>query len=86
MLTPYSVKVTWNQLSDVTGYLISYTNTANNSSVTVNVGSTTSYILTNLVQNTQYIITVEATTSGNRMSVKSNEVSVTTYADGKRYI
>ena len=86
MLTPYSVKVTWNQLSDVTGYLISYTNTANNSSVTVNVGSTTSYTLNNLEQNTQYIITVQATTSGNRMSVKGNEVSVTTYADGKRYI
>ena len=86
VLTPYSVEVTWDQLSDVTGYLISYTNTASNSSVTVNDGSTTHYILINLEQNTQYIITVQATTSGNRMSVKSNEVSVTTYADGKRYI
>ena len=86
VLTPYSVKVTWDQLSDVTGYLISYTNYASNDSITVNDGSTASYILTNLIQNTHYIITVQATTGGNKMNVKSNKVSITTYVDGKRYI
>ena len=84
VLTPQSVEVKWDQSYDVTGYLISYTTTASSSSVTVNGGSTTSFTLTNLEQNTQYIITVQANSNDNRMSVKSNEVSVTTYVDGKR--
>jgi len=88
VLTPRSVKVTWDpSLSPgVTGYLISYTTTASytsGGSVAVHGGSTTSGILTNLEENTPYIITVQATGNNNRMSVNSNEVSVTTYTDGK---
>ena len=83
VLTPHSVKVTWDQSSDVTSYLISYTTTGSSTSVTVNDGSTTSYTLTNLEQNTQYIITVQAKSSDNKLSIKSNEISVTTYVDGK---
>ena len=88
MLTPRSVEVTWEPYtsSDVTGYLISYTTTASytsGGSVTVNDGSTTSGTLTNLEENTLYTITVQATTSDNRMSANSNEVSVRTYTDGK---
>ena len=88
MLTPRSVEVTWepSTSSDVTGYLISYTTTASytsGGSVTVNGVSTTSGSLTNLEEDTLYTITVQATTSDNRMSASSNEVSVRTYTDGK---
>ena len=79
-LTPYSLEIKWDESSGATGYLISYTTTA---SVTVSDGSTTSYTLTDLKQNTQYTITVQATSDDNRISVKSNEVTVTTYTDGK---
>ena len=51
--------------------------------MTVSGGSTTSHTLTNLEEGTTYTITVQATTSDNRMSVNSNAVSVTTYTDGK---
>ena len=39
--------------------------------------------LNNLEEDTLYTITVQATTSDNRMSANSNEVSVRTYTDGK---
>ena len=88
MLTPRSVEVTWTVSSspDVIGYIISYTTTASytsGGSMTVSGGSTTSHNLTNLEEGTTYTITVQATTSDNRMSVNSNAVSVTTYTDGK---
>ena len=88
MITSRSVEVTWSHFSssDVTGYLISYTTNASyasGGSVTVNGGSTTSGTLTNLEEDTLYTITVQATTSDNRMSANSNEVSVRTYTDGK---
>jgi len=88
VLTPRSVEVTWNpsSLSGVTGYLISYTTTASytsGGSVTVNDGSATSGTLTNLEEDTLYTITVQAIDNNNRMSVNSNEVSVTTYTDSK---
>ena len=88
VLTSHSVKVTWEPSSspNVTDYLISYTTTASytsGGSVTVNGVSTTSGTLTNLEEDTLYTITVQATTSGNRMSTNSNEVSVRTYTDGK---
>ena len=92
MLTPRSVEVTWTVSSspDVTGYIISYTTTAEyidindrSGSVTVNSNSATSGTLMNLEENTTYIITVQATTGDGRMSVNSNAVSVTTYTDGK---
>jgi len=87
VLTPRSVEVTWDQSSSssVTGYLISYITTApytSGGSVTVNGGSTTSGTLTNLEENILYTITVQAINNDAR-SVNSNEVSVTTYTDGK---
>ena len=88
MLTPRSVVVTWVQSSSpiVTGYLISYTTSASyttGGNVTVNGLGTTSHTLTNLEENTLYIITVQATTDDDRVSAYSNEVSVTTYTNGK---
>ena len=89
VITSRSVEITWSHSSssDITGYLISYTTTASytsGGSVTVNGGSTTSGTLTNLEEDTFYTITVQATTtSDNRMSTNSNEMSVRTYTDGK---
>ena len=88
MITSRSVKVTWNlsSSSGVTGYLISYATTASyisGGNVIVNGGSTTSDTLTNLEEDTLYTITVQATTSDNRTTANSNEVSVRTYTDGK---
>ena len=90
VVTSRSIQITWELSSSsdvtVTGYLISYTTTASYASggrVTVNGGSTTSHNITNLEEDTLYTITVQATTSDNRMSAHSNEVSVTTYTDGK---
>jgi len=86
VLTPQSVEVTWHPLSDdFTGYLISYTTNASYTSggnMTVNGGNTTSFVLTNLKENTLYTITVQAISDGG-FSDSSNEVSVTTYTDGK---
>ena len=86
-ITPRSVEVTWkvSSASGITSYLISYTTTASyasGGSVTVNGGSTTSHTLTNLEEGTLYTITVQATNSSGT-SGNSNEVSVTTYTDGK---
>ena len=85
--TSRSIKVTWNRPSSpgVTHYLISYNTSAlytSGGNVTVNGGSNTSHILTNLEENTLYIITVQAATNS-RISATSNEVSVTTLADSK---
>ena len=87
VLTPHSVEVTWTLSSspDVTGYLISYTTTAeytSGGSMMVSDNSTTSSTLANLEENTLYTITVQAT-SNNGISANSNAVSVTTYTDGK---
>ena len=88
VVTSRSIQITWgpSSSSDVTSYLISYTTTGSYTSggnVTVNGGSTTSGSLTNLEEYTLYTITVQATTSDNRMSANSIEVSVRTYTDGK---
>ena len=89
MLTPRSVRVTWNPsslLSNVTAYLITYTTNASYTSdgnVTVNGTDTASGILTDLEENTLYSITVQAISVDGIISSKSNEVSVTTYTDGK---
>ena len=89
VVAPRSIQIMWESFSssDVTGYLISYTTTASyvssnkrSQSITVN---NTSGTLTNLEEHTLYTITVHATTSDNRMSGNSNEVSVRTYTDGK---
>ena len=85
VLTPRSVEVTWTVFSSsYTGYLISYTTTAEyttGDNVTVN-GSTTRGTLSNLEENTPYTFTVQAN-SHYGMSANSNAVSVTTYTDGK---
>ena len=89
VLSSHSIWITWlSSTSDsITGYLISYTTIASYASggnLTVVGGSTTTNAtLTNLEEDTLYTITVQATTSDNRMSVNSNEVSVRTYTDGK---
>ena len=88
VVTSRSIQITWepSSSSDVTGYLILYTTTVSytsGGSVTMNGSSTTSGTLTNLEEYTLYTITVQATTSDNRMSANSNEVSVRTYTDGK---
>ena len=86
MLTPRSVEVTWTVSSstDVTGYIISYTTTAeytSGGSVMLS-NSATSYTLSNLDESTLYTIGVQATTNDGRMS-GNIVVSVTTYTDGK---
>jgi len=88
VLTSRSVRITWSpssSLSNVTGYLISYTTTVSytsGGSVIVNGINTTTSDLTNLEEYTLYTITIQAI-SGGRMSGNSNETSVTTYSDSK---
>ena len=88
MLSPRVIEITWDQslLSDVTGYLTSYTTTAlytSGGSVMVDGIGNTSYTLTNLEEYTPYTITVQATTDDNRTSPYSIAVTVTTNTDGK---
>ena len=86
-IAPHSVEVTWdNSSSDVTGYLISYSSATSDvtSGHMLVDGDVTCYTLTNLEQDTQYTITVQAVTRDNAMSVQSDKVSVTTYKNGKR--
>ena len=82
VLTPRSVEVTWtaSSSSDVTGYIISYTTTAEYTSggnERVNQ-CTTRITFNNLQENTLYTITVQSIGNAN-----GNAVSVTTYTDGK---
>ena len=80
-----SVEVTWDQLSDATEYIISYSTAASHisgGSVTV---KGTSGTLSGLVENTLYAITVQAMTQNSRKSAVSSEVSVITHAAGKSY-
>ena len=81
-----SVEVTWDQLSDATEYIISYSTTASHisgGSVTV---KGTSGTLSGLVENTPYAITVQAITGDSRNNAVSSEVSVKTQAAGKSFI
>ena len=85
MLTSDSVQVTWDQSSDFTGYLISCTSPASYAGAKnsiVNGVDATSYTLTNLVENTLYVITVQGITKDGRKSLCSNEVSVKTSTAG----
>ena len=87
VLTPRTVEVMWDQslLTDVTGYLISYTTTASytsGGSVMVDGIDNTSYTLTNLEEDTLYAITVQATTDDIRISPYSIAVTVITNTDG----
>ena len=77
----------WNpsSLLGITGYIISYTTNASytsGGSVRVNGGGTTSYILTDLEENTHYIIAVQAT-SNSSVSPTSNKISIITSSDSK---
>ena len=86
MLTPNSVEVTWDQSSGVAGYLISCTSPASyagGKNVMVNGGDTTSHTLTNLVENTPYVITVQSLDGDGRKSDCSTEVSIITQKAGK---
>ena len=78
----------WDQLSDATEYMLSYSTTDPHiagGSVTVKGGSTTSYTLKNLERNTPITITVQATTGDGRKSALSSEVTVITHAAGKSH-
>ena len=90
VLSPRSVEVTWNRshpsLTNVTSYIIFYTTMASyavNGNMTVNGSSTTNATLTDLEENTPYTITIQAISAREVISGDSNEVSVTTYTDGK---
>ena len=86
MLTPNSVKVTWNLSADVSDYLISCTTTASYAggrNVIVNGGDKTSYTFNNLVKNTPYVITVQGLTKDGRKSICSNEVLLKTSTIGR---
>ena len=85
VLKPTKVEVSWDRLSDVTGYLISCTSTASyagNKNVMLNDGDSTTHTLTDLVENTPYDITVQGLTSDSRKSDHSIEVSITTQKAG----
>ena len=86
MISHSSVEVTWDQLSDATEYIISYSTTAlhiSGGSVTV---KGTSGTLSSLVENTSYAITVQAMTGDSRKNAVSGEVSIITHAAGKSFI
>ena len=88
VLSHCSVEVTWDELSNATEYIVSYSTTASNindGNVTVKGGSTTCHTLTNLEGNTPNIITVQATASDSRKSALSSKVSLVTHAAGKSY-
>ena len=84
------MEVTWNpshpSFTNVTSYNISYTTTASyavNGNLTVIGSNTTDATLTDLEENTPYTITIQAISARGVISGDSNEVSVTTYTDGK---
>ena len=89
LLTTTSVEVTWDQLSDVNGYLISFTSLvsyAGNKNVIVSGSDATWFTLTKLVENTPYDITVQGVTRDSGMSDCSIKVSITTQKAGKSLI
>ena len=86
VLAPNSVEVTWDQSPGVTGYLISCTSPAlfaGDKKRIVNGGDTTSYTLTDLVENTTYDITVQGIIVHGKKSDYSTEVSIKTQKSGK---
>ena len=56
---PTSIRVSWSPSSDATGYTISYTG-GGSDSVTVSGGSTDNYLLTGLVMEASYTISIVA--------------------------
>ena len=53
--------MSWTPSSDTTGYTISYTGGGSSDSVTVSGGSTDNYLLTGLVMEASYTISIAAT-------------------------
>ena len=80
------MEVTWDQLYDATEYIITYSTAASH----INGGSVmvkgTSGILSGLMENTSYAVTVQAKNSYGRKIAVSSEVSVITHAAGKSFI
>ena len=62
---PTSLRVSWTPSSDATGYIISYTGGGSSDSVTVSGGSTDNYLLTGLVMEASYTISIVATSQHN---------------------
>ena len=56
-----SIRVSWTPSSDATGYILSYTGGGSSDSVTVSGGSTDNYLLTGLVMDASYTISIIAT-------------------------
>ena len=56
-----SIRVSWTPSSDATGYIISYTGGGSSDSVTVSGGSTDERLLTGLMVDTTYTISIAAT-------------------------
>ena len=85
VLTPHSVEVKWDQLSDADGYFISCISPAiyaDSKNVMVNGNDATGYTLTDLVEDTPYYITLQGL---GRKGFCSTKVSVT-YIVGKWYM
>ena len=90
MLTARSAKITWDaSLSpQVTSYLISYTTTAEYTKggrIRVYGQKSTSYTITSLEENTEYVVTVQAMIN-NIGSSNNPKVTILTYSDGKLFI
>ena len=58
---PTGIRVSWTPSNDATGYTISYTGGGSSDSVTVSSGSTDNYLLTGLVVEASYTISIVAT-------------------------
>ena len=89
MLTYKEVEVTWDQLSNVTGYLTSCTSSASyagGKSVKLDSADTTSYTFDDLIENTPYDFSVQGLTRDGRKSEHSNKKSITTKEAGECYI
>ena len=56
-----SIRVSWTPSSDATGYVISYTGGGSSDSVTVSGGSTDYYLLTGLMVDASYTLSIIAT-------------------------
>ena len=85
MITADSVEVTWDQSSNFTGYFVSCTSPASYAGAknsNVNGADATSHIITHLVENTPYVITIQGLTRDGRKSLCSNEVKVETFTAG----
>ena len=60
---PISIRVSWTPSSDATGYTVSYTGGGSSDSETVSGGSTDERLLTDLVKEASYTISIVATSS-----------------------